>query len=202
VINLRDGNYVGFKNVYFGTGGGGIDIRYFQNTNPGSTVEVRIGSATGTRVGTATLTAVNKAWQQAVAYLDSKVTGMEDIYLVFKGAAGISLCNIDMFRFIESTNCHAPPPVEVTSHPLGAKSNDLPQRILFCPDASGIVFRIASCNKHVVEIYNISGAMLQRLEGRSQGDTRLHLGSSINRCCIVRSILDGKIASQVLTATQ
>ena len=120
-INLGgviDGSWVAYKDRSFGkTGVKSISIRYDNNTNrcaPDAKLEVRTGSSTGPLIATIDLpqTKANGWGTYAVVTADlpagSNITGIQDIYVVFKGTTGGTaptggkqefICNFDYIEF-------------------------------------------------------------------------------------------------------
>lgn len=81
-----------------------IKARVSGKTN-GSSIEVRIGSITGTLIATIPVsnTEGNQTWVTETVNL-AAVTGINDVYLIFKGAGTGYLFNINWFGFSEQTD--------------------------------------------------------------------------------------------------
>lgn len=94
-----DGDWLKFEKVDFGSGFRKFGARLaVDKGNAGKTIEVRLGSPTGKLV--ASLKSVSTGdfntfkWQSTTM---TQVSGVQDIYIVFKGGAGVG--NFDSFKF-------------------------------------------------------------------------------------------------------
>ncbi|MDO7171627.1 carbohydrate-binding protein [Mariniflexile sp. AS56] len=98
---INNGDWIAFNNVDFGTGANQFRARVASNTT-GGTIELRTGSATGAVIGSLTVSNTG-GWQDYVTVSSSisKLTGVQDVYLVFVGGTG-SLFNLNWFK-LEST---------------------------------------------------------------------------------------------------
>lgn len=85
---IENGDYISFSNVNFGRGAGSLNFRIGANTG-GSTIEVRLGSPEGKLVGSMEVNGTG-GWQKWAIQKCSidKTTGVNDVYLVFKGGSG------------------------------------------------------------------------------------------------------------------
>ena len=99
--NIQNNYYTGYMNVDFGaTVANRADFRVSSITS-GGMIEVRLGSPTGKLIGTATVPATTD-WKSYVTIscdIDN-ITGLQHIYLVFKGSGYIA--NLNWFYFTES----------------------------------------------------------------------------------------------------
>ncbi len=97
VAYIENGDYIGFKDIDFGSGADKIDVRAAAN-NGGSSIEVRLDSPTGTLIGTVDIAATGgwQDWQTMSASL-TKTSGVHDVYLVFKGGDGY-LFNLEWWK--------------------------------------------------------------------------------------------------------
>lgn len=88
VAYIENGDYIGFKNIDFGSGADSLSFRIGANSG-GNTLEVRLGSPTGKFIGSLEVDSTG-GWQ-TWATQDCKIehtTGVQDVYLVFKGGDG------------------------------------------------------------------------------------------------------------------
>ncbi|RNI26823.1 glycoside hydrolase family 43 protein [Rufibacter latericius] len=103
VTALRDGAYTKVKDVDFRkTGASKLTARLGTTHNGNVTMEVRLGSVEGELIGTVNvpLTGGNDRW--ALVSTDvKKVTGVHDVYFVFKGKAATNILFFDYWRFSE-----------------------------------------------------------------------------------------------------
>ncbi|MCQ2417643.1 MAG: carbohydrate-binding protein, partial [Oscillospiraceae bacterium] len=96
VAYIENGDYIGFKNVDFGEGAECIDFRVGSNGGNNS-IEVHIGSPNGKIIGTMNVNGTGgwQTWKTQKCSID-KTSGVNDIYLVFKGGDGY-LFNLNWF---------------------------------------------------------------------------------------------------------
>lgn len=90
---INNGNYLVYKNMDFGEGANSFKALV---ANPGTAnIELRLNSPTGNLVGTLQVTSTGdwNTYQEQTCNID-KVTGVNDLYLLFSGAV-----NIDWFTF-------------------------------------------------------------------------------------------------------
>lgn len=95
---VKDGYYTCYRNVDFGsTGADKAIIRYSAGEN-GGTIEIREGSFDGTLLGSAKVNSTGswQNWSSMTVNL-TRVTGLRDIFLVFKGTGYIA--NVNYFQF-------------------------------------------------------------------------------------------------------
>ena len=100
---MRDGDYLAFQNIDFGSTSARYDtIRVgINNTSSSGSVEVRIGSATGALLATLSLPPDYFGGWRFLEETVTTTTGVHDVYLVFRGTGNIGL--IDNFQFLTST---------------------------------------------------------------------------------------------------
>ena len=93
--SLDSGDYVRFDDVNFGSAG---FTRFTANLAlpdraEGGKIEVRVGGTAGKLLGTLTTDGTGSSWStfesQSIAL--SKVTGVQDVYLVFRGRSGVAV---------------------------------------------------------------------------------------------------------------
>jgi len=101
-----DGNYAVYKNVDFGAGVTGVTARLACQQNPGNcggTLEFRLDSNAGTLVASVAIPSTGgfQAWQTTPSANASGVSGVHDLYVVFKAPASgtTSLGNLNWFQF-------------------------------------------------------------------------------------------------------
>jgi hypothetical protein len=98
--SLDTGEWVKYGPVDFGTGGITKFIARLavSDTAAGKTMEVRVGSPTGTLIGSLRTTTTGgwSTYADQTATLTAAVTGVQDVYLVFKGLA---VAVLDSFTF-------------------------------------------------------------------------------------------------------
>lgn len=88
VAYIENGDYIGFKNINFGRGSESLNFRIGANAG-GSSIEVHIGSPEGKLIGTMEVNSTGgwQKWSTQKCNI-SKTTGVNDVYLVFKGGEG------------------------------------------------------------------------------------------------------------------
>ncbi|MCM3631245.1 carbohydrate-binding protein [Paenibacillus glycanilyticus] len=108
---IQDGNYAAYKNVDFGSGEGasGFIARASSGTGGGQ-IEVRLDALDGPKVGTLNVEGTG-GWNNfidAVTLLKdeeghtSNVTGVHDVYLIFKKTKDSYLFNLNWFKFTKT----------------------------------------------------------------------------------------------------
>lgn len=112
VGGTNDGQYLVYNNIDFGSGSNGatkFSARLsVKGSNAGGNIEVRLDSPTGTLAGTLAVTATatdnwNVYQTQSTDLVN--VTGVHDVYLVLKVAAGKTfVANINWFQFSKMLN--------------------------------------------------------------------------------------------------
>lgn len=98
-ININD--WVMYKDINFGTDGAlSISARSSAQYDNGGKIEVRLGSLTGTTIATLTAdhTGSWQTWSTVSGNLNGRVTGLNDLYLVFTGVTS-SLLNLNWIEF-------------------------------------------------------------------------------------------------------
>ena len=97
VAYIENGDYIGFRNVDFGDGVNSIDVRVGANSG-GNSIEIRLGAPNGKIIGTIDVTSTGgwQTWATQKCSID-KLTGINDIYLVFKGGSGY-LFNVNWLK--------------------------------------------------------------------------------------------------------
>ena len=98
VAYIENGDYIGFKGVDFKNGeADSMDFRIGCNGGT-SSLEVRLGSPDGKKIGEMEISGTG-GWQkwQTMNCKISKVTGVNDVYFVFKGGEGY-LFNVNWWR--------------------------------------------------------------------------------------------------------
>ena len=96
--NLENGDYVKVEAVDFLTGALSFQASV-ASANAGGELELRVGGVDGTLIGTCSVPGTG-GWQdwQLVSCDVSEVSGVHDLFLVFKGASGF-LFNLDWWQF-------------------------------------------------------------------------------------------------------
>lgn len=99
--NIQSGYYTAYNNVDFGLkGSASIEMR-LSSIQLGNSIEIRLGSITGELIGTVAIPNTT-SWStyQTVTAPVQNVTGLQNVYLVYKGTNYI--CNLNNFRFVEA----------------------------------------------------------------------------------------------------
>lgn len=116
----NDNQYLVYNNVDFGSGANGatkFSARLsVKGSNAGGNIEVRLDSPTGPLAGTLTVAATapdNWNVYQTQSTDIANVTGVHDVYLVFKVAAGKTyVANLNWFQFSKTLNS-----IDITKQP-------------------------------------------------------------------------------------
>ncbi|HEX9059589.1 MAG TPA: non-reducing end alpha-L-arabinofuranosidase family hydrolase [Clostridia bacterium] len=92
---INSGDYVVYKNVDFGSGATSFKTLAALGIDTPTDIELRLGSTTGTLIGTMTVASTGdwNTYQEQTCSIN-KATGLNDLYLVFKGPV-----NMDWFTF-------------------------------------------------------------------------------------------------------
>ncbi len=98
---IENGDWVKYGLLNFGEGASKFEIRVASQAKEAGTIELRLGSPTGTLIGTCVVE-ITGGWQKwaTVSGEVSNLSGVKDLYLVFKGGAG-SLMNLNWFKFVK-----------------------------------------------------------------------------------------------------
>ena len=97
---VQNGNYAVYENVNFG-GKGAVSAQFNASViSDGGYIEVRIDSVDGKLLGTCNLTSTGnwETWNTFTCDIDSSVTGVHNVYLIFRNPS-YYVCNLDWFKF-------------------------------------------------------------------------------------------------------
>lgn len=99
VAYINNDDWISVANVDFGSGGADEFTAKVASAASGGTIELRLDSLTGPVIGTLTVPPTG-GWQTwtTVSTSVNPVTGIHDLYLIFKGGSGY-LFNIDYWQF-------------------------------------------------------------------------------------------------------
>lgn len=100
---IENGDWIKFDDIDFGNGAQSFNVNASSKTNGGN-IELRIGSTTGELIGTCTINSTGN-WNNYTSescLINTAITGVHDLYLVFTGGSGY-LLNIDSFKFTSSS---------------------------------------------------------------------------------------------------
>ena len=97
VAYVESGDYIGFKNIDFGSGTDSISFRIGSNGAEAS-IEVRLGAADGKLIGTLPVKSTGgwQTWNTQTCAIEN-TSGKNDVYFVFKGGDGY-LFNINWWK--------------------------------------------------------------------------------------------------------
>ncbi len=97
VAYIENGDYIGFKNIDFGSGTDSISFRIGSNGAEAS-IEVRLGAADGKLIGTLPVKSTGgwQTWNTQTCAIEN-TSGRNDVYFVFKGGDGY-LFNINWWK--------------------------------------------------------------------------------------------------------
>ncbi|WP_214482878.1 glycosyl hydrolase [Bacillus sp. SM2101] len=96
---IDNGDYLVFNRVDFGTGATGVEARVATEST-GGTIELRLDSIEGELIGTVDITPTG-GWQNWVTNTGAitNVTGIHDLYVVFKGETDAGMGNLNWLTF-------------------------------------------------------------------------------------------------------
>lgn len=101
LAGIRTGDYSAYYNLDFGfLGADSVKMR-ISGVNEGNTIEIRLGGITGPLIGTVPVTKTG-SWNSytTVTVPVTKVKGLQNIFLVYKGS--LTICEINYFQFVEA----------------------------------------------------------------------------------------------------
>ncbi|MBQ9886136.1 MAG: carbohydrate-binding protein [Lachnospiraceae bacterium] len=138
---VQNNHYTAYYNVNFGsTGASRVTFRYSKAPEAQGAqgrIEIRLGSANGTLLGTAYLdnTSNWEDWREVTTDI-SKVTGTQNIYLVYKTDTSY-VCNLDYFKFSAAEEVRYPDMIVTGIHwtPASPVAGD---NIVFSADVKNI----------------------------------------------------------------
>jgi hypothetical protein len=98
VAYINNGDYIGFKNVDFGTSTEKIDFRVASAVDGGK-ITIKLGSPDGKTIGECTAPGTGgwQDWKTVTAEIE-KISGIKDIYFVFSGDGDGSLFNVNWWN--------------------------------------------------------------------------------------------------------
>jgi glucosylceramidase len=115
-VGYTDTNdFIAFNSMDFGTGAVSADIRIASGASFTGTAEFRLGSTTGTLIGTVSYGNTG-GWQNWVTrtITISGASGVKNLFMVFKGGAGIG--NTNWIKFKANNNINAFSQIEAESY--------------------------------------------------------------------------------------
>ncbi|WP_082532652.1 glycoside hydrolase family 43 protein [Pelomonas sp. Root1237] len=103
VRDIHDGAYIQVRNVDFGVTGARAFMASLASTAEakepsGAKIEIRLGKLDGQLVGTLPVSGTGGEWKQQLAQI-SGASGVQDLFFVFRGAAGEELFKFDYWQF-------------------------------------------------------------------------------------------------------
>jgi arabinoxylan arabinofuranohydrolase len=101
VNNIGNGDFIQISGVDFGTTGAGVFTANVASNSSGGSIELRIDAPNGTQIGTlpVSYTGGTEVWQPKSTHING-VTGIHELYLVFKGSElENELFNVDFWKF-------------------------------------------------------------------------------------------------------
>jgi arabinoxylan arabinofuranohydrolase len=99
VSEIQNGDSIKVESVNFLTGALSFSASVASG-GAGGSIELHLGSATGTLLGTCMVAATGgwQEWENVSCDVSDEVTGIQDLYLIFKGGSG-ALFNLDHWQF-------------------------------------------------------------------------------------------------------
>jgi O-glycosyl hydrolase len=100
-------DFIGFTGLDFAAGANGVQMRLASGAPFAGSIEVRLGSQTGTLIGTVPTSSTGgwQTWVTSPAGI-ATTTGLQNVYLVFRGGAGI--VNVNWIRFTSAAATPTP----------------------------------------------------------------------------------------------
>jgi beta-xylosidase len=120
VRDIHDGDYIQVRNVDFGAIGARAFKASLSSTATakqatGAKIEIRLGKLDGRLIGTLPVAGTGGEWQPQSAPI-SGALGVQDVFFVFRGAAGEELFKFDYWQFAQRADASRPVPKAV-AHP-------------------------------------------------------------------------------------
>ncbi|WP_082616109.1 family 43 glycosylhydrolase [Massilia sp. Root418] len=120
VRDIHDGDYIQVRNVDFGAIGARAFKASLSSTAKakqatGAKIEIRLGKLDGRLIGTLPVAGTGGEWQLQSAPV-SGALGVQDVFFVFRGAAGEELFKFDYWKFARGADASRPLPKAV-AHP-------------------------------------------------------------------------------------
>jgi beta-xylosidase len=105
VRDIHDGAYIEVRNVDFGAAGARAFTASLSSTAKakeatGATIEIRLGKVDGKLIGTLPVAGTGGQWAPQSARI-AGASGVQDVFFVFRGAAGQELFKFDYWKFSE-----------------------------------------------------------------------------------------------------
>ncbi|NLG17086.1 MAG: family 43 glycosylhydrolase [Fibrobacter sp.] len=144
VTSISDGDYIKVKNVDFGLGASGFEVRAASGSS-GGTIELRLGSQNGTLAGTCTIGGTGEwtRWQTFQCGINN-CTGIKDLFLVFKGTA--EPYRLNWYRFTTVTDARL---INTRQGNLNFKVGILKEKFFVTPSAN--------TNSYSLSVYTLAG---------------------------------------------
>jgi arabinoxylan arabinofuranohydrolase len=107
VYAIENGDYIKIRSVDFGDMGASAFVASISSATSGGNIELHLNSRTGTLIGTLPVnyTAGWDSWRTETTNI-SGASGVNDLFLVFKGIANTSLFKIDYWKFEPKSDTH------------------------------------------------------------------------------------------------
>lgn len=100
ITNIDNNDFIKVSNLDFGTGGTARFLARVASGGAGGVVEIRLGSTTGTLLGSLQVAPTGGPLQwRTDSVAVTSVTGIRDLFLVFRGGNTGNLFNIDYWQF-------------------------------------------------------------------------------------------------------
>ncbi|WP_229507378.1 family 43 glycosylhydrolase [Pseudoduganella rivuli] len=112
--DIHDGAYVQVRNVDFGATGARAFMASLSSTAlprqaTGATIEIRLGKVDGKLIGTLPVVGTGGQWKPQSTRV-SGAAGVQDVFFVFRGAAGEELFKFDFWQFSPNADASQPVP--------------------------------------------------------------------------------------------
>jgi arabinoxylan arabinofuranohydrolase len=107
VYAIQNGDYIKIRDVDWGDNGASAFAASISSATTGGTVELRLNSRTGTLIGTLPVNYTGgwDNWRTETTSI-SEATGVNDLFLLFKGATNTDLFKIDCWKFDPKSETH------------------------------------------------------------------------------------------------
>jgi len=118
--DIHDGAYVEVRNVDFGAIGARAFMASLSSTAKlkeatGAKIEIRLGKVDGQLIGTLPVSGTDGQWKPQSTRITG-ASGIQDVFFVFRGAAGEELFKFDYWQFSQNAEASQPAPAAL-AHP-------------------------------------------------------------------------------------
>ena len=195
VTKISADDFISLKGVDFSTGADKFEVRAASASSGGS-IELHRGSKTGTLVGTCEITGTGgwNSWQTFSCDVEN-CSGVDDLYLVFKGSD--EPFRLNWYMFFGSTGTTGTTgttgsPFSVKTTESGIVSQTINGVILEF-DTDGPLFSETVKKRTVVKLFNLKGEIVKSSIPNGSNSLKMDLSDEENGFYIIKVVSGGRI---------